>query len=284
MKAIPIFYSTRLLADSESFSPSASKPKLVLASWQQLGIPLDIRPPTPLTREQFCLAHSENFVNKVLDLRGDNGFDNRSAEVAISLPYTNGSIVDAAREAILNGEVAVAPVAGFHHAHHDYVQSFCTFNGLVIAAQIVKQEGLANKVGILDLDNHFGNGTIDIIRYRKLGDWLSQYSSGAEYFRRDQAAGFLARIPSLVDRFADCDVLLYQAGGDPHIDDPLGGWLDTEQLKERDRLVFQRAKEIGLPVAWDLAGGYQTNFRKVLDIHDNTLSVCWDVYGEATTI
>jgi hypothetical protein len=36
---------------------------------------------------------------------------------------------------------------------------------------------------------------------------------------------------------ADCDVLLYQAGADPHINDPLGGWLTTAQLRERDRIA-----------------------------------------------
>jgi acetoin utilization deacetylase AcuC-like enzyme len=68
--------------------------------------------------------------------------------------------------------------------------------------------------------------------------------------------------------------LLYQAGADPHIADPLGGWLTTAQLRERDRLVFTRCKALGLPVAWNLAGGYQNPLRKVLDIHDNTMLEC----------
>jgi hypothetical protein len=61
-----------------------------------------------------------------------------------------------------------------------------------------------------------------------------------------------------VRQFADCDVLLYQAGADPHIDDPLGGWLTDAQLAQRDRLVFETCRELGLPVAWNLAGGYQS--------------------------
>jgi acetoin utilization deacetylase AcuC-like enzyme len=149
----------------------------------------------------------------------------------------------------------------------------------VIAAQLLKREGLVNKVGILDFDQHYGDGTVDIIRHRELKEWLSQYSAGSEYYRAGQAKGFLERIPSLVDRFSGCDILLYQAGADPHIYDPLGGWLTTEQLKARDQLVFISAKALGIPVAWNLAGGYQPDIRKVLDIHDNTLQVCWDVYG-----
>jgi hypothetical protein len=34
-----------------------------------------------------------------------------------------------------------------------------------------------------------------------------------------------------------------------------------------------------LPIAWNLAGGYQTNLRKVLDIHDNTMLECLVAYS-----
>jgi acetoin utilization deacetylase AcuC-like enzyme len=74
-------------------------------------------------------------------------------------------------------------------------------------------------------------------------------------------------------------VILYQAGADPHVDDPLGGWLTTEQLAQRDRIVFETARAMQVPIAWNLAGGYQRPLRNVLDIHDNTLRACWQVYG-----
>ena len=72
-----------------------------------------------------------------------------------------------------------------------------------------------------------------------------------------------------------CDVILHQAGADPHIDDPVRGWLTTAQLFERDRRVLGAAQGVGMPVAWNLAGGYQWPLRKVLDIHDNTMRACW---------
>lgn len=279
MKHVPVFYTPKLVADSQSESPSASKPALAVKSWLNLGIPIEIHDPAPLTREDLYLAHVRSYVDRVLECQTNNGFGNRSPEVAESLPYTSGAFVAAAREALRNGESAVAPVAGFHHAFHDYGEGYCTFNGLVIAARILKSNRLVDKVGILDFDQHYGNGTTDIIRRRELFGWLSQFSSGAEYHRTDQAKGFLERIPDLVGSFSNCDIILYQAGADPHVRDPLGGWLSTEQLAERDRLVFESAKKIGVPVAWNLAGGYQRNIRAVLDIHDNTLRACWNVYG-----
>ena len=281
MKSIPVFYSPKLVANAYSYSPSAGKPSLVIESWKELSIPIDIRESVPVTEEELCQAHGKTYVQKVLACQADNGFGNRFSEVAASLLYTNGAFLSASREALRNGKVAIAPVSGFHHACHDNGGGYCTFNGLVVAAQVLKKEGLVNKVGILDFDQHYGDGTVDIIRVRQLGDWLFQYSAGAEYRRADQAEGFLKRIPDLVNRFNDCDIILYQAGADPHVADPLGGWLTTVQLAERDRLVFENAKSWNIPIVWNLAGGYQEYFRGVLNIHDNTLKACAKVYLNA---
>jgi hypothetical protein len=54
--------------------------------------------------------------------------------------------------------------------------------------------------------------------------------------------------------------------------------MTTEQLERRDRIVFEVAARIGLPVAWNLAGGYQRDehggFPAVLEIHRNTMAAC----------
>jgi len=191
-------------------------------------------------------------------------------------------MVSAAKEAVNNGKVAVAPCSGFHHAGIDWPQGYCTFNGLIVAAYILKNKRLADKVGILDFDMHYGNGTADIIKKRHL-DWIVHLSAGAKYYMQGQANEFLGLIPKMVNLMSDCDVILYQAGADPHINDPLGGWLTTDQLAERDQIVFTMAKRLGIPVAWNLAGGYQTDedgsIRPVLDIHDNTMKECYATYG-----
>jgi acetoin utilization deacetylase AcuC-like enzyme len=54
----------------------------------------------------------------------------------------------------------------------------------------------------------------------------------------------LHELPALVARFAGCELLLYQAGADAHINDPLGGWMTTEQLARRDHIVFTEAARI----------------------------------------
>ncbi len=273
-----VFYTSAMVADSESFSPSARKPAEVVASWRALGVEIEIVAPAPVTVDQLARAHDRAFVEAVLVGKRKNGFGNRSPAVAASLPYTSGSMLAAARAAIESGSVAVAPCSGFHHAGYDHAGGFCTFNGLMVTACALRDEGLARNVGILDFDQHWGDGTDEIVK--RLGaNWIHHYSAGEHWHAPEQTEQFLAAIPDIVKAMADCDVVLYQAGADPHIDDPLGGWLTTEQLRERDRLVFESAERYGVPIAWNLAGGYQHPLRKVLEIHDNTMLECAAVYG-----
>jgi acetoin utilization deacetylase AcuC-like enzyme len=281
LTAIPVFYSERMVADIESFSPSAGKPRDAILSWQALGVPLRIISPQPVSVDQFCLAHDRDYVEGILACRTKNGFGNKSQAVADALPWTSGAMLSAAREAMANGHMAVAPCSGFHHASHDSCHGFCTFNGLMVTAAVLLHEGQVAGVGILDCDTHYGDGTEDIRRTLHLEAHIRHYTTGTTWERPDQAQKFLRTLPSIVESFSGCDVLLYQAGADPHVDDPLGGWLTTAQLAERDRIVFETAHRIGLPVAWNLAGGYQTPLRRVLNIRDNTLSACAQVFVTA---
>lgn len=278
---IPVFYDDRMVAEIASYSPSAGKPRKVIDSWHELGIPMSVKMPLPVTIEQFCLAHDRAYVEGIFSCQINNGFRNKSEAVADSLPWTSGAMLAAAREAIDNGRVAAAPCSGFHHAGYAESAGFCTFNGLMVTATVLLQEETITCIGILDLDTHYGDGTDEIRRVLNLEAEVSHFSAGEKYHRPSQANGFLQKLPSIIESFEGCDVLLYQAGADPHIDDPLGGWMTTAQLAERDHIVFETARRIGLPVAWNLAGGYQTPLRRVLDIHDNTMRACAECYENA---
>jgi acetoin utilization deacetylase AcuC-like enzyme len=271
-----VVYSEHMVADAQSFSPSARKPREVMTSWRRRFPLLEVIEPEPVTVEQICLAHDPDYVRGVLSLRVPNGFGNHLPEVAASLAWTSGAMLGAARMAFVEG-CAAAPVSGFHHAGFAQGGGFCTFNGLLVAAMVLRKEQPHARIGILDFDQHYGNGSTDIIRELGL-HWIEHYSAGAYWDQVEQAEPFLEEIASIMSRFGDCDLLLYQAGADPHVDDPLGGWLSTAQLRERDRRVFRSCRAMRLPVAWNLAGGYQTNLRKVLDIHDNTMLECLSAF------
>lgn len=261
-----------------SGSPSAGKPALVLESWKALGLPIEAVNFKPCSMAQMSLAHSTEYVRAVMSLERSNGFGNAYPEVRDSLPYTTGSMAQAALYSFKTGEPSASLTSGFHHASYSNGGAFCTFNGLIIAAQVCRLAG-AKKVGIIDLDMHYGNGTEDIIK--KLGlDYIEHYTFGGNHVTSENADAWLAELPKIICKFGEVDVLLFQAGADPHINDPLGGVLTTEQMRRRDEIVFRVAKQLKIPVVFNLAGGYQEPLRKVLDIHDSTAVTCIEVFGE----
>lgn len=283
---LKVFYDERQsVASNHGISPSAGKPLLVVQEWHRRGYDIEVATVTPVTREDFYLVHDRAHVDAVLDCRRPNGFDNKSPEVAASLYWTTGSLVSAADYALTNGVNTCSPTSGFHHADWWKTDGFCTFNGLMVAAVKLRDRlPSGKKIGILDIDMHYGNGTDGIIKYHKIEHVRHYTFGGAEPLAETWRGGlsgeaWLSCLPIIVQDFADCAVVIYQAGADPHKDDPFGGALSDEQLRERDRIVFSNLKRLGIPCVWNLAGGYQQPIQKVLDIHNATMEECLKVMG-----
>jgi len=272
--SLPVFYTPRMVADSGSFSPSAAKPAQVVAAWRYHGLPIEVIEPVPVTVDQLARAHDRTHVEDILAGRAANGFGNKSAEVAASLVYTSGAMLSGARHAIAHRTITCAPVSGFHHADYSNANAYCTFNGLMVTALALHVEDRAAQIGILDCDMHYGDGTDRIIAKLDAVRWIDHFSAGHQHMNRADAAELLAYLPRRIRQMRGCDVVLYQAGADPHIDDPLGGMMTTEELHQRDEIVFDWLDQLGIPVVWNLAGGYQKaedgSIAPVLEIHENT--------------
>lgn len=294
---IPVFYRMEQNA-FQTASPSAAKPAYVMKSWlEKFSKHLDVRSFNRVSPADLRKVHDAEYVYRVLTCQQENGFGTKDEAVAKALPFTVGSFAAAAFHAMMTKGVAVSPTSGFHHAGYKSGEGFCTFNGLMVAAAQLIAGGVG-KVGILDCDAHYGNGTDDIIK--KLG-----YEREVINFTR--RPGLVIPFPDYAEAIYDTlhdwarasraenkvGVVLYQAGADPHINDPYGGSYTSEELRARDALVFSTCKALELPIVWNLAGGYQTDktadpddfgavIRPVLDIHDATMEECIKVYrGES---
>ncbi len=263
-----VFYRPEQTAHITTYySPSMYKPELVVADWAQRFQP-EIHAFEPVGRAHLYAVHDREYVDGVLDLKGQNGFGGYDPEIATSLPYTSGSMVAAALCAYREGGITCSPTSGFHHARFGSGGGYCTFNGLMVAAMALFREG-ATRVGIVDLDMHYGDGTQDIIETLDIGDRVDHYTLGGVRRRRGGGENALLRDLSeqLERMLPSTDIVLYQAGADSHIDDPLGGVFTTTGYRERDRLVFSAARRAGVPVAWNLAGGYQDPVSEVIALH-----------------
>jgi len=269
--------------------------------------------PPAATDEQLRRVHTAEYVAAVRTgepraLAESQKFP-WSAALFPSVCLTNGACLAAARLALRDG-VAAAVASGFHHAHADHGEGFCTFNGLVVAAEQLRQEGLARTVAILDLDLHYGNGTAALAASRPWLTALSVY--GSDYWNntafRDvtrqrhqdgpnhccatlpngcDGARLMkileGQLPKLLER-SKPDLLFYQAGADPLRDDPYSPLALTHaDLRERDRRVFAFARQHGLPVAWVLAGGYAPDIHIVVEAHLNTFRAALEVWPNGPT-
>lgn len=242
----------------------------------------------PADRGDLVRAHSYDFVTGVLNNRLPNGFGETGARAKHHLPHilaANGVMIKAVQAALDDPrDVVFAPVSGFHHAEYDNAQGFCTFNGLHVAIAAARLKKRLPNVLIIDGDIHYGNGTHDISAKLGLGGILNLTHDAPGL------AGVANTLPLspktweptirglLTNR--QWDLVIYQAGADAHIDDPMGqGYLDDYEWEARDRLVFQYCQRIGLPLVFNLAGGY--NDDKTVWLHAQTVKMARLVYGAA---
>ena len=212
-----------------------------------------------------------------------------------SVRLTSGACIAAARAALRDGASA-AIASGFHHACADHGEGFCTFNGLIVAADALLATRDANRIAVLDMDLHYGNGTAQLAATRPHIFAVSIY--GNDYWAnvpyRDVATrrhedGMNHRsfaLPAGCDRRSMMlvmdealpliaewkpDLLLYQAGADPYFEDPFSPLaLDADDLRARDFRVFEFARTHAIPIAWVLAGGYTRDISKIVRIHTHT--------------
>jgi acetoin utilization deacetylase AcuC-like enzyme len=285
-----VFYRHEMVAETDSVSPSAFKPALVVADWLADGlIDAETCGFEPATFSQLCTAHDPDFVRGVLDCRYENGFYNTDKAVADSLPFTSGSMIAAATYAVNNREVVCSPSSGYHHAHYASAGSFCSFNGLLIAAMVLKQKGLVNRVSIIDCDRHYADGSQQIINHFRLA-WVDHHTQGRFFSSRADFAGgrFTKWLNRAIDRSMQSDLLVVQLGADPHLLDPLGGLQSTQELAQRDRLIFEKLGH--KPILWCLGGGYQlvegstpaARLEPVLRLHRQSARICTEVIAGAT--
>ena len=247
----------------------------------------DILVPQPATPEQVLRVHDRAYVDKLT-----LGRLSVLEEALLELPYSKqlvdasflcaGGSILAAREARTRG-VGINLGGGFHHAFPDHGEGFCVFNDVAIAIRALQHEGLVRRAAVIDLDVHQGNGTAAIFRDdpsvftfsmhdednypaikppSDLDVGLDKGTAGAEYL-----AALERHVPAILDRHRP-DLVAYVAGADPFEEDQLGGLkLTREDLRRRDRVVFDTAASREIPVAAFLAGGYALKLEDTVGIH-----------------
>jgi acetoin utilization deacetylase AcuC-like enzyme len=204
------------------------------------------------------------------------GWDER---LLAAVSASNGGVRDAALTALRTGENSGSLSSGLHHARATSGSGYCTVNGLIVAARAAHNAGAA-RIMILDLDAHCGGGTAssisDIPGCEQLDISVNFFDSYTPQTNtklvtadgRDYLA-VVERELNAVQAPSGIDLVLYNAGMDPH--ENAGGvrGITTSVIHERERMVFEWAASQGVPVAWVLAGGYTVGMqmKELAELH-----------------
>ena len=166
-----------------------------------------------------------------------------------------------------------------HHAEKDKAMGFCIFNNVAVGANYLIEKYKYKKIAIIDFDVHHGNGTQDIFYNDKNVLYISTHQypyypgSGSEkengkynnVLNIPLEAGttgneYLNAYEKVLDKLKEFkpEFLLFSAGFDAHIDDPLAQLrLSSEDFYK----ITKRTLEVSKPfcngnIVSILEGGY----------------------------
>lgn len=241
------------------------------------------RPP----QELIELVHTPDYVQAYCE-----GTLDAKAQRRIGLPWSEalvnrtcvavgGTILTC--QMALNHGLACNTAGGTHHAFPDYGSGFCIFNDLAIASRVLQKLGLVSKILIVDLDVHQGDGTAFIFQddnsvftfsmhcevnfpgTKQKSDLDVPLPVGMEDDAYLQTlASFLPDLLSSVKP----DLVLYDAGVDPHVGDRLGKLALTDTgIFRREMQVLSTCVSSGYPVACVIGGGYTNDLKSLVFCH-----------------
>ncbi|MFM7634332.1 MAG: histone deacetylase [Cyanobacteriota bacterium] len=243
---------------------------------QGLARPEQIHQPLPVPRRWLELVHLRSYHQAF-----SQGILTPSEQRRIGLPATTplvrrtwlavGGTILAARLALQHG-VACHLAGGTHHAFAAHGSGFCIFNDCAVAARVLLREGQIRRLMVVDLDVHQGDGTAALLAdeprvfcfsahcasnfplRKQTSDLDIALAEGMEDEEYLAAVGDI--LPDLLETIQP-QLVLYNAGVDPHREDKLGKLcLSDGGLLNRDRMVIDACLRRHIPVATVIGGGY----------------------------
>ena len=249
-----------------------------LISWQT---------PRLASREEILLVHQKDYVDRFLsnqllekEIRRIGLRPWKDSIVERTLRLTGGALQ--AMEKVLTSSATIAGnmAGGTHHAFRDEGSGYCIFNDLAICAEKALLENHINRILILDLDVHQGDGTAKIFQgdervytvslhgknnfpFRKqISDWDIEFENNAG----DEE--YLETLDQVLLKVSEkkFDLVFLQAGVDGLESDALGLLkLSREGMKKRNEKVFKWRKMTGLPMSIFMGGGYAKPIEDTID-------------------
>jgi acetoin utilization deacetylase AcuC-like enzyme len=255
--------------------------------------------PSPrATRDALLIAHDGAYVDTMLAGTATPDMIRRiglpwSATLMARSRATVGGSVAAARAALDHG-ISGQLAGGTHHAHRDFGSGYCVFNDLAVASLTLLAEQRVERIAIVDLDVHQGDGNAAILTGNPGVFVLSIHGDKNFPFCKvpsdldvglPTGTGDRAYLNALADALEVVvafrpELVLYLSGADPLATDSLGHLaLTPDGLMERDRFVFETFRRRGVPVSIAIGGGYAKPISLTVEAYANTFRVAREVYA-----
>jgi acetoin utilization deacetylase AcuC-like enzyme len=194
----------------------------------------------------------------------------------------------------LDNGIAFNIAGGTHHAFYDRGEAFCLLNDQAIAANYLLDNKLAQRILIIDLDVHQGNGTAALFQNNPAVFTFSVHGKANYPFQKErsdldipladntQDRAYLSMLEetlvNLVNDFQP-DFVFYLSGVDVLHEDKLGRLsLTLEGAKKRDEMVLTACYERNIPVQCSMGGGYAPDVNIIVEAHANTYRIAADIY------
>jgi len=248
--------------------------------------------------EDIIRVHTQDYLSNLKDLTIDaravrkTGFPLSAALVEREIRIAGGTI-QASEFALENG-IAMNIAGGTHHAYSTHGEAFCLLNDQAIAARYLQNKKMAEKILIVDLDVHQGNGTAEIFEGDDSVFTFSMHGKNNYPFKKESSdldidlpdgtkdEEYLHilknTLPNLIAE-QNPDFIFYLSGVDIISTDKLGKLACTvEGCKERDRFVLQTVCDLNIPVEVSMGGGYSPHIKTIIEAHSNTFRLAQEIW------
>jgi len=239
---------------------------------------VDVINPETVSYEDLARVHSAEYLESLhqpetlAQIFAVDPSDVFVDEVLRTLRLGVGGTVEAARYAVRHGRAAINSFGGFHHAAPARGAGFCALNDVTVAIAVLRHDGFAGKIGVLDLDFHPPDGTAECLG-KDASVWLGSISGadwgvlpGVDEQILPTGTGdreYLEAVQRLLGRMPEVELVFVLAGADVLAGDRLGTFaLSLSGTRSRELKVSRRLG--ALPQVWLPAGGYSSHAWKVL--------------------
>ncbi|WP_047549685.1 histone deacetylase [Psychroserpens sp. Hel_I_66] len=250
------------------------------------------------TDEDILRVHTKEYYQDLKELTLDKraarkiGFPLSEILVEREIIIADGTIK--ASEFALQHGIAMNIAGGTHHAYTNRGEAFCLLNDQAIGARYLQQKKLAQKILIVDLDVHQGNGTAEIFANDPSVFTFSMHGKSNYPFKKEISDLDIALendandqtylnilyeiLPKLITQEKP-DFIYYLCGVDVIASDKLGKLgMTIVGCKQRDQFVLESCKANKIPVMCSMGGGYSPEIKTIVAAHANTFRLAQNIF------